>query len=95
MDYGMCKNCDEFSDRGYCYYTGEPEKIIGEITECEFYKEKKYAPKGVWIDNKIAFYHVCPFCNVAVREDTSRMFLTDGILNFCPNCGADMRGNTK
>ena len=40
IDYGMCKNCDEFY-RGYCFCIGEPEKIIGEMIVCEFYKEKK------------------------------------------------------
>ena len=43
-DYGMCQDCDNFF-RGYCFCTGCPDEIIGEIIICEFYKERKDDPK--------------------------------------------------
>ena len=32
-------------------------------------------------------YRICPFCNVEREDDRSTRW------NFCPNCGADMRGD--
>ena len=46
-------------------------------------------PKGEWKVKTISTFiqyqpneYVCPFCNTIVNYKT----------NFCPNCGADMRG---
>ena len=80
INYGMCQNCDEFH-RGYCFCNGEPDKIIGEMLACEFYKEK---PKGEWkheiIGDKPCV--LCSICNLHFDNES----------NFCPNCGTDMRG---
>lgn len=54
-------------------------------------KDKK--PKGEWIKvQEIMFSrHACSLCNhyPLVDEDTGETVLS----NFCPNCGADMRGD--
>ena len=52
--------------------------------------------KSKWADNRIAFYRGCPECGAFVRANLDEVFLRDfpsavGRLNFCPNCGADMR----
>ena len=49
-------------------------------------------PKGNWIDNKVAFYHVCSECGACVTEVLYKIFLCEGELNYCPNCGAKMDG---
>ena len=54
---------------------------------------KDERPQGEWIDNKVAFYHVCSECGACVTEVLYKIFLCEGELNYCPNCGADMRGD--
>ena len=43
-------------------------------------------PKGEWINDKGELR--CPFCN-HINQD--QYFIG----NYCPNCGADMRGDTE
>lgn len=52
-------------------------------------------PQGEWITNKIAFYWVCSACNAEVRSNMDEVYLEPHTLNFCPNCGADMRGEKE
>lgn len=52
--------------------------------------------KSKWADNRVAFYRGCPECGAFVRADLDEVFLRDfpsavGRLNYCPNCGTDMR----
>lgn len=52
--------------------------------------------KSKWADNHVSFYRGCPECGAFVRANLDEVFLRDfpsavGKLNFCPNCGADMR----
>lgn len=54
-------------------------------------------PQGEWDYKKVAFYGVCSNCGVAVTSDKAEMFLYEEMrefphnINYCPNCGADMR----
>jgi ribosomal protein S27AE len=52
--------------------------------------------KSHWVDNRVAFYRGCPECGAFVRANLDEVFLRDfpsavGKLNFCPNCGANMK----
>lgn len=46
---------------------------------------------GKWMDDKVAFYLVCSECNAVVSSNLDKIYLMRHNLNFCPNCGADMR----
>lgn len=54
-------------------------------------KEMTERPHGKWMPNKVAFYWVCSECGAEVRSNIAEVYLTEHTLNFCPNCGADMR----
>ena len=46
-------------------------------------------PQGEWIDpNNVGANNWCSVCGVFILH-------YNGICNFCPNCGADMRGTRK
>lgn len=49
-------------------------------------------PKGEWLTNRVAFHLTCPFCGCHIRAFKDMVFEGDYYYNFCPNCGADMRG---
>ena len=42
--------------------------------------------KGKWIEIKYTFHHKCSNCEWINNADSG--------YNFCPNCGADMRGDS-
>jgi hypothetical protein len=74
----------------------------GRMTDYQFdviNRNLKERPKGEWDYEKVAFYGVCSNCGVAVTSNKAEMFLYEEMrefphnINFCPNCGADMRGN--
>lgn len=46
-------------------------------------------PKGEWQPDMDSFY--CDQCGVTALEINRKWYKS----NFCPNCGADMRGNDK
>ena len=87
-----CKDCIH---SGLCYkendYDNFPDRC-GDFISDKVLEER---PKGEWIKEKVAFYLECPFCGCDIR-DANTCFLTDeDALNFCPNCGADMRGEEE
>ena len=45
---------------------------------------------GEWNDNIIGFCNVCMECGAIVERTAIKNH--SGELNYCPNCGADMRG---
>ena len=44
-------------------------------------------PKGEW-EKTMTYYPYCSICEWIPEEDE----MTHGLYNYCPNCGADMRG---
>lgn len=72
------------------------ERVIEPIKNGELVI-KKERPRGEWDYEKVAFYGVCSNCGVTVTSNLADMFLYEEIrefphaINFCPNCGADMR----
>lgn len=47
---------------------------------------------GEWIDDIVAFHHVCSICRCCVRATMMEVFEGEGEWNYCPNCGAQMNG---
>lgn len=67
---------DEYSEGRYDAY----EAAIDELEELPSAR-----PKGKWILNRDGNW-CCPFCGNDPYHDNMKN------MNFCPNCGADMRG---
>lgn len=81
---------DYFNSRDYgMFWTGGIEKAIDEQPTIESER------KGKWDKKSIAFYWKCSECGAAISNDRHEVFLFPIVekLNFCPNCGADMRGD--
>ena len=51
--------------------------------------------KGHWFDQVIPFFLTCSNCGCSIWDEKHELFESDGELNFCPNCGADMRQNDE
>lgn len=63
------------------YGSGAWSDFLNIISDCE----DKNLPKGGWIDMGGIIRYGCPFCHYAQERKS----------NFCPNCGADMRGGKE
>ncbi len=78
----MCNNCIH---KPVC------SKYIatGGVNKCEHYKEGR---KGRWeksvviqTDTSTLYNYTCSMCSIVTNRES----------NYCPNCGADMRGTTS
>lgn len=53
---------------------------------------RRERPHACWDNTRIAFFLTCPLCGCSVWDNAREVFEGEnGKLNFCPNCGADMR----
>lgn len=88
-DEKMCEKCvhEDICRREQC---GEPYVVI---RSCFDFEKKR--PHGEWIESKERKGHF--YCSECVQQDVSGKWreLFDYKYNFCPNCGADMRGVKK
>ena len=62
------------------------ENIANELYNAGYRKQVE----GEWIEDVIAFCNVCSSCRSKV--DRSAIKCNSGKLNYCPNCGAKMKG---
>lgn len=63
------------------------DKIYDELKEIR--KEKKDVKHGEWAEDND--YVICSICDIRFNKGDND---TEWI-NYCPNCGADMRGETE
>lgn len=61
------------------------EKILDEMPIIES------RPKGVWVEGDRYSNHVCSICGEEA-EDLQACGCCELLSDFCPHCGADMRG---
>lgn len=47
-------------------------------------------PRGEWDKSPVSRFYTCSFCGKTSPDLSSYMKM-----NFCPNCGADMRGDVE
>ena len=85
MEKKPCKEC-LFRGYEYCLLSEEYIGIDAEYepNNCPLIEVK--APRGEWIEQEDDYYHYweCSECGMGVGFDDIR--------NYCPNCGAHMKG---
>ena len=81
----MCNNCIHKAVCSKFAATG------GHVRECEHHREDR---KGEWIECDNGCFRFCSICGFNVHDDASYELYGTYLIkpNFCPNCGADMRG---
>ena len=76
------KPCEDTCSYSLGDYRCDTTRLYKETLEL---LKKQQPKKGEWVIDEYNIHH-CPFCH-AVNETVYR--------NFCPNCGADMRGEQE
>ena len=81
--FEWCTDCKEYDQEKHCCHrwSSKIRETAEEIKQC---KLEELRPQGRWISD----YRTCKcsVCNFTTVIDT---------YNFCPNCGADMRGKEE
>lgn len=52
-------------------------------------------PQGKWLNDRVAFHFTCDYCGCNIRQLKNEVFEGDYDYNFCPNCGAKMKGGAE
>ncbi len=66
--------------------------ILQAVDETPTINPESLRPKGEWLDKMVRDWH-CSECGQSVPKQVRfDGYCYDDKLNFCPNCGADMRG---
>ena len=52
-------------------------------------------PHGKWLNDRVAFHFTCDYCGCNIRQLKSEVFEGNYDYNFCPNCGAEMKGGAE
>ena len=81
----ICKCCHNVNGK-FCDICPIPE-IEKKIDNAPTVELKK----GMWIDKDI--YYECPFCHAGYLKSICEKTLELSKMNFCFNCGSDMRGD--
>ena len=72
------------------FHNGSYARLLDKL----FASARPKRKKGTWDKKSIAFYWKCSECGAVVNNDRHDIFLYPIVeqLNYCPFCGADMRG---
>ena len=76
----MCNNC------GHKPVCGKFQATGGHVNNCEHHKEER---RGEWEKSEYTGFVRCNLCKDAYIDEE---WLEAGKWGYCPNCGADMRG---
>ena len=87
---GSCGRCQQSRSDCMCQSLSRMDMcgIIENAAEVDV-RENRH---GEWDDVSVSFYRKCSECGCCVEWDKRPFLFGDGEYNFCPNCGADMRG---
>ena len=59
----------------------------------QFVIDKLERPQGEWITD---YEHLkCPFCGMSIDDEVHWLYSDEYNFNFCPNCGARMKGGKE
>lgn len=90
-DYGNCEGCP-FAVRFVDYYTCEKTEQANRIVLEKGYRKVE---RGEWMHKGLDCFRkyqvTCPFCQAEYVGNYDAYDEPEDF-NFCPNCGADMRG---
>ena len=84
--HSRCDVCND-KDTAWCEHCCSVNDWEDYIDNAPTVEER---PKGKWYYNYQNGWH-CSICNKSVKDMPTVMGKAD--FNFCPNCGADMRGD--
>lgn len=74
-------------------WTAECEKWDCEFQSRENMVEKTETKQGEWINE---FYSIkCPFCGMDIDDEVNWLYSNEYNFNFCPNCGASLKGGAE
>ena len=68
------------------------DEIIERIKNGEIVLQDE-RPKGEWINEFDSLK--CPFCGMAIDDEVHWLYSEEFDFNFCPNCGASMKGGAE
>lgn len=85
----------------FCHIDSAPlvdikDQIAGAYNEgymCGNKEAEKKERKGEWINDFFGFS--CPFCKMYIDDEVHYLYLEEYEFNYCPNCGAKLKGGAE